>query len=79
MRLRLNVHPEHEDSLVSHLTAQGFPPTRTAGGELEVLFPASPAIFAAAVELDLWEARGGCASSLVVTSDGPRQRRDRSS
>jgi hypothetical protein len=68
MHLRLNVDPEYEQSLVSHLAAQGFPATRTKRGELEVLFPGPAAIFAAAAELDLWEARCGTASSVVVST-----------
>jgi hypothetical protein len=46
--------------------AQGFPPTTTGEGELEVVFPGSASIFAAAAELDLWEARGGCAIDLII-------------
>lgn len=66
MSLVLSIHPTHADSLASHVADQGFPVTRTTDGELHVLFPGSPTIFAAAVELDLWEARGGCASGLVI-------------
>jgi hypothetical protein len=37
--------------------AQGFPASRTAPDEIDVLFPATPAVFGPAVELDLWSAR----------------------
>jgi hypothetical protein len=66
MSLRLTIHPKHLDSLASHISEQGFPVTRTCTDALDVLFPGSPAIFAAATELDLWEARGGCSSTLVI-------------
>jgi hypothetical protein len=66
MRVRLHIHPGQQRSLASHLAAQGFPPTTTSEGELDVLFPGSASIFAAAVELDLWEARAGCACRLVI-------------
>lgn len=72
MRLRLNIDPAHAASLASHLERQGFPPTRFGTGELEVLFPIAPENFAAAVDLALWESRGGCSSSLVIDpADGP--------
>lgn len=74
MRLRLRIHPQHEESLASHLAAQGFPPTPLGGGVLEVLFPGSPAIFAAAADLDLWQARGGCISSLAIDAGGSQRR-----
>jgi hypothetical protein len=66
VHLRLTIHPSQAESLAGHLTEQGFAPTRVGPGELEVLFPASPALFAAAVDLELWEARGGSVTTLVV-------------
>jgi hypothetical protein len=66
MSLRLSIHPTQLESLADHVSEQGFPVTHAEGSALEVLFPGSPEIFAAAAELDLWEARGGCASTLVI-------------
>ena len=65
--MRIQLPPELVDSLAAHLDRQGFPAARTGDGELDVLFPGSAGIFAAAAELDLWEARdGGCRDALVV-------------
>jgi hypothetical protein len=71
MSLRLTIHPKHVDSLASHISEQGFPVTRAHVDALDVLFPGSPEIFAAATELDLWEARGGCSSTLVIERLSP--------
>ena len=65
--MRIQLPPEHLQSLADHLEQQGFPAACTGAGELDVLFPGSSDIFAAAAELDLWEARdGGCREALVV-------------
>lgn len=44
-------------ALLEHLAAQGFPARYVGRDELDVLFPGSPSLFAAAAELDLWRAR----------------------
>lgn len=63
----VRVDAERTDSLGAHLTEEGFPATRVDEGELEVLFPGAPQIFAAAAQLDLWEARGGgCAAAIAI-------------
>lgn len=56
MRLRVS-DAEATADLERHLADQGFPARMIAKGELDVLFPGSPSIFAPAVELDLWRAR----------------------
>jgi hypothetical protein len=67
--VRIQLPPELAESLAAHLDRQGFPASRTGAGELDVLFPGSTEIFAAAAELDLWEADdGGCCDELVVES-----------
>jgi hypothetical protein len=66
MSIRLRIHPRHAESLALHVEERGFPVTPVAAGEFDVLFPGSPGIFASAVELDLWIARGGSSSSLVI-------------
>jgi hypothetical protein len=63
--VRVLVPTDQIDSLAAHLCDQGFPADRVAPDELAVLFPGSAGIFAAAAELDLWEARGGRRSSVV--------------
>lgn len=69
----VNVDPIHLESLRAYVSAQGFRATRVRAGLLEVLFPASPALFAAAVELDDWLARTGAGASSVELEDGPAQ------
>lgn len=65
--MRIRLPPELVESLALHLSQQGFPAARTGDGELDVLFPGSRGIFAAAAELDLWELRtGGCCDALLV-------------
>ncbi len=64
----IKVAGEHVESLLSHLVAEGFPARRVGEDELDVLFPASPTLFAAAVELDDWRARTG--ASPVVRIKG---------
>jgi hypothetical protein len=65
--MRIQLPPELAESLAAHLARQGFPAERTGDGELDVLFPGSTGIFAAAAELDLWEADdGGSCDALVV-------------
>jgi hypothetical protein len=71
MLLRLRIDRAYEESLADHLRRQGFPPTRGADGGLHVLFPCDRALFAAAVDLDLWIARGGCAESLSLEVGAP--------
>lgn len=44
-------------ALVAYLVRQGFPATRCGRDEVDVLFPADPSAFGAAVELDDWSAR----------------------
>jgi hypothetical protein len=66
MSIRLRIYPRHAESLAQHVEERGFPVTPVGRGEFHVLFPGSPGIFAAAVELDLWIARGGSCSSLVI-------------
>lgn len=68
LRVRLSDAGAAED-LRRHLAAQGFPTALSSAGELEVLFPAAPSIFAPAVELDLWRARH---TGVTVTVD-PRR------
>jgi hypothetical protein len=75
MHIRLRIHPRHERSLASHLAAEGFPPTATGNGELEVLFPGSALLFAAAAQLDLWEARCDCVTGLVIEPPTLQRRR----
>jgi hypothetical protein len=55
----IQVDGNHVESLLAHLEAQGFPATRLDDGRMEVLFPAAPECFPAAVELDDWLARSG--------------------
>ena len=55
--MRIYVDGELATSLASHLEQQGFPALQVCDGVLDVLFPGSQATFAAAVELDLWQAR----------------------
>ena len=69
MQLRLQVPPRHQATLAAHLAEQGFPAVRAGDGELSVLFPGSARIFAAAAELDLCEARGGCRLAEVVIAE----------
>jgi hypothetical protein len=64
----LEVDSRHLQSLAAHLAAQGFPAKRVGLDLLDVLFPASPSAFAAAVELDDWLARIGEAA-VRLTSD----------
>lgn len=53
-----------------HLIEQGFPTSQISENELNVLFPACPSIFAAAVELDLWSAaHAGVTVTLEPASD----------
>jgi hypothetical protein len=73
MHLRLSVHPRYQDSLAAHLAEQGFPAARSGHGKLDVLFPGSAGIFAAAAELDLCEARGGCRLSDLVIDTAPER------
>lgn len=73
MQLRLHVPPRHEATLAAHLAEQGFPAVRGGEGELRVLFPGSATIFAAAAELDLCEANGGCRlADLVIVEASAR-------
>ncbi|HET7045480.1 MAG TPA: hypothetical protein VFI37_11575 [Gaiellaceae bacterium] len=62
--MRLRIDPSFAESLRRHLCLAGFPATQVDPGQIDVLFPGSPGIFPAAVELDLWEARepGGAAT-----------------
>ena len=55
--MRLRIDPSFAESLRRHLCATGFPAVHVDPGEIDVLFPGSPGIFAAAAELDLWESR----------------------
>jgi hypothetical protein len=55
--MMIRVDRRHVESLLAHLSAQGFPARRVGDDGLDVLFPASPPLFAAAVELDEWLAR----------------------
>ena len=56
----LHVDRTHLESLLTHLTAEGFPASPVDDNGLQVLFPASsPALFRAAAELDDWTARVG--------------------
>lgn len=71
MQLRLQVSPRYEATLVAHLAEQGFPAVRAGQGELRVLFPGPPSIFAAAAELDLCEAKGGCRVDDLVIAEAP--------
>jgi len=43
-------------ALLEHLAVQGFPATCVRRDELDVLFPGSPPLLAAAAELDRWNA-----------------------
>lgn len=52
--------------LISHLLQQGFPATPCGHDEVEVLFPAQPALFEAAAELDLWRLRNSGVSGVTV-------------
>ncbi|HET8606147.1 MAG TPA: hypothetical protein VFL66_03870 [Gaiellaceae bacterium] len=52
--MRLRVDRRYLDSLRRHLAEQGFPASPVGPGQLDVLFPASPAIFGSAVELEDW-------------------------
>jgi hypothetical protein len=76
MHLRLQVPLRHQATLAAHLVEQGFPPVRASDGELCVLFPGSPTIFAAAAELDLCEARGGCRLADLVIAELPGRRQE---
>ena len=65
--MRIRLPADLVDSLAAHLGRQGFPAAHIGAGELEVLFPGSAGIFAAAAELDLWEAdEGGRPDELVL-------------
>lgn len=55
--MRVRVDPSSLESLCQHLAKQGFPATQTDDDAVDVLFPGSAAIFAAAAELDLWSDR----------------------
>jgi hypothetical protein len=79
MLLRLQVSQRYEASLAAHLAEQGFPAVRAGAGELRVLFPGSASIFAAAAELDLCEARGGCCVDDLVIAEAPLRREIRRS
>jgi hypothetical protein len=72
--MQIKVDGKHVESLLAHLATQGFPATRLGEDTLEVLFPASPACFAAAVELDDWLAKSGADAGLrvetIVTKSG---------
>jgi hypothetical protein len=74
MQLLLQVSPRYEATLAAHLAEQGFPAVRAGAGELSVLFPGSVRIFAAAAELDLCEARGGCCVDDLVIAEAPLRR-----
>jgi hypothetical protein len=74
MQLSLQIPPRHEATLAAHLAEQGFPAVRAGAGELRVLFPGSPTIFAAAAELDLCEARGGFSVADLVIAEVPAMR-----
>jgi hypothetical protein len=50
-------------AFVSYLVRQGFPASACGRDEIEVLFPADPSAFRAAVELDDWTAQN---SGVVV-------------
>jgi len=63
----IRVEQSHVESLRLHLEAQGFPATHIGGDRLDVLFPASPTLFATAAELDEWSARTGAPA---VVCDG---------
>jgi hypothetical protein len=65
----IRVDRSHLESLRRHLEAQGFPAIPIGGDHLDVLFPASPTLFATAAELDEWSARTG-APSVVHLCDG---------
>jgi hypothetical protein len=56
------------EALRAHLEAEGFPAVRVGEGTLDVPFPASPAVFAAAVELDDWRAHVGCDVNVQVVA-----------
>jgi hypothetical protein len=68
----LRVDESHLESLRSHLDAQGFPAARIGDDTLDVLFPASTPLFAAAVELDDWLARAGADVSVQVEGESAR-------
>jgi hypothetical protein len=55
----LRVDRSYLESLLSHLAEEGFPASPVDDNGLQVLFPASPALFRAAAELDDWTARVG--------------------
>jgi hypothetical protein len=63
----IRVEPAHAESLSSHLAGQGFPARCIGAGELEVLFPAAPALLAAAAELDDWSSRTGAAWTIAAS------------
>jgi hypothetical protein len=64
----IQVDGKHVDSLLAHLAAQGFPATRLGEDRMEVLFPAAPECFPAAVELDDWLAQSGADAVVRVES-----------
>jgi hypothetical protein len=52
----------------SHLVAQGFPASPVDDDGLLVLFPATPALFTAAAELDDWAASAGAEGAVQIES-----------
>lgn len=64
----LRVDPAHLASLVSHLVAQGFPASPVDDDGLFVLFPATPALFPAAAELEDWAVRVGADDAVRIES-----------
>jgi hypothetical protein len=61
---------ETAPDLHEHLTRQGFPASLRQSGELTVLFPGRPSIFAPAVELDLWHMNHPAVTVTVVDEGG---------
>lgn len=62
----LRVDPAHITSLLSHLVAQGFPASPVDDDGLFVLFPATPALFPAAAELEDWAVRVGAEGAVQI-------------
>jgi hypothetical protein len=71
----IQVDGKHVGSLLAHLAAQGFPGSRLDEETIEVLFPASPGCFAAAVELDDWLAQSGAGVVVRMETTVPGVRR----
>lgn len=75
--MRLRVDCRYLDSLRAHLAEQGFPASAVGPGLLDVLFPAAPALFWPAAELDDWLAfeTDGSVRVVIEAASPPTGRR----